>query len=155
MCIVCGVCVCGIYEVCGCMWCVYVICMVCVWYLCMCECICALFVFGIKTENDFDQLKQKHELYFQSGIPDKKQKRAIRNEIAVPGIISVFYGLGVSFVFIAEKIYLKNMERFWNVRYVLELLVLFGVIIFIFGLVIVVFAVSHCRRIRRGLKDEP
>ncbi len=117
--------------------------------------ICALFVFGIKTENDFDQLKQKHELYFQSGIPDKKQKRAIRNEIAVPGIISVFYGLGVSFVFIAEKIYLKNMERFWNVRYVLEILVLFGVIIFIFGLVIVVFAVSHCRRIRRGLKDEP
>ena len=25
--IVCGECVCGVYEVCGCMWCVYVVCM--------------------------------------------------------------------------------------------------------------------------------
>ena len=40
MCIVCGECVCGVYEVCGCMWCVYVVCMVCVWYLCMCACRC-------------------------------------------------------------------------------------------------------------------
>jgi len=44
MCIVCGVCVCGIYEVCGCMWCVYVICMVCLYIcgVCVCVCVCVL-----------------------------------------------------------------------------------------------------------------
>lgn len=115
---------------------------------------CTLFIFGLKAENDFDQLKRKNMLYVQFGMPDKKQAGGIKREIAVPGVISVFFGLGLALFFMLEKIYLKKMEDFWNIRYLLGVLALSGGIILLFAFVITFLAGRQVRRIRKGKEDE-
>lgn len=116
--------------------------------------LCTLFIFGLKAENDFDQLKQKNQLYVQFGMPDKKQAGGIKREIAIPGVISVFFGLGLALFFMLGKIYLKKMEDFWNLRYILGVLILSGGIILLFALVITFLAGRQVRRIRKGKEDE-
>ncbi len=116
--------------------------------------VCTLFILGLKAENDFDQLGQKNKLYVQFGISDKKQAGGIKREIAVPGMISVLFGVGLSLLFMMQKIYLKEMESFWNIRYILGVLALSGGIIVIFVLVIIFLAGRQIRRIRKGNEDE-
>ncbi len=116
--------------------------------------VCTLFILGLKAENDFEQLEQKNKLYVQFGISDKKQAGGIKREIAVPGMISVLFGVGLSLLFMMQKIYLKEMESFWNIRYILGVLALSGGIIVIFVIVIIFLAGRQIRRIRKGNEDE-
>lgn len=115
--------------------------------------LCTLFIFGLKMENDFAETEQKYKLYFQSGMPLAKCRRTVRKEIMAQWFLSLAFGLGISAIFAAEKIYLKRMTKFWNVRYGLGILALMAGMAAVFG----IFAAFHVhrsyKRMERGMED--
>lgn len=115
--------------------------------------LCTLFIFGLKAENDFAEMEQKYKLYFQSGMPLPKCRCTVRKEIMTQWLLSLAFGLGISGIFAAEKIYLKRMTAFWNVRYGLGVLALAAGITAIFGIFAALYIRRTYKRIERGMKD--
>lgn len=115
--------------------------------------LCTLFIFGLKMENDLAETEQKYKLYFQSGMPPAKCRRTVRKEIMAQWLLSLAFGLLISGIFAAEKVYLKRMTKFWNVRYGLGLLALMAGMTAIFGIFAAYAVRRSYKRMERGWED--
>ena len=114
--------------------------------------LCGIFVLIIKMENDDLEIKWKHELYLRSGMGRKKRIQCIWKEVSLSGRLALVFGLILSTVFVAAKIFTKRMSAYWAWRYLAQMLTLILGIGLVIAVIVAVFAWRSVRKIER--RDE-
>ena len=81
-----------------------------------------------------------------------RRESAIRKGAALSGILAILFGMVLSAVFVAVKIYVRRMQTFWIYRYLSGMLAIILGIGLIFTVIVTAVTWRSSRRIER--RDE-
>lgn len=112
--------------------------------------VCSIFILWIKGNSDYDDLRWKYLFYRQSGMEGKKRKRCMKKEMFLAVKIALLGGVPSALVMLAADVSEKDLGVQMNLRYLIEIIGITGVLI----VVIIGMSAVFTRRIIRRIEKE-